>query len=205
MKFVHKIALASSALLVITITFLNTTQYFNVKSELNTTIEESITDIVHGVKNTVASELNGKKALARYANSIAEENPTREHITNTIRIPEIMNAFLLIGGGYESDGSNFKSNPDWDPGEGWDPRVRPWYKEAKAKNDLIITAPYADSATGEILISIATPLNSANGFVGSIFFDLSLSSLSDLVNSVRLFDAGYSIYCDWRRGCYCAS
>lgn len=191
MKFVHKIAAASSALLIITISLLNTTQYLNVKSELKTTIEESIVDIVHGVKNTIASELAGKKALANYATSLAEQNPTRENITNVIRVPDIKDEFLLIGGGYESDGSNFKSNPNWDPGEGWDPRVRPWYINAKKENALIITEPYADSATGEILISIATPINQGNNFVGSIFFDLSLSGLSNLVNSVKLFDAGY--------------
>lgn len=191
MKFVHKIAGASAALLIITISLLNTTQYFNVKSELHRTIEESIVDIVHGVKNTVATELAGKKALAKYATSLAEKNPTKENITDIIRLPHIKDAFLLIGGGYESDGTNFKSNPDWDPGVGWDPRARPWYIDAKKQNDLIITEPYADSATGEILISIATPLNYANSFVGSIFFDLSLSSLSDLVNSVKLFEAGY--------------
>jgi len=191
MKFVHKIAAASSALLIITITLLNITQYLNVKSELKTTIEESIVDIVHGVKNTVASELAGKKAIANYTRSLVEINPTNEHITSVIRLPDIKDAFLLIGGGYESDGSNFKSNPDWDPGEGWDPRVRPWYIDAKKKNDLIITEPYADSATGEILISIATPINQASNFIGAIFFDLSLSSLSELVNSVKLFEAGY--------------
>ena len=191
MKFVHKIAAASSALLIITITLLNTTQYLNVKSKLETTIEESIVDIVHGVKNTVASELAGKKAMARYATTLVEQNPTLEHITNVIRQPDIKEAFLLIGGGYESDGSNFKSDPNWDPGEGWDPRVRPWYKDAKTKNNLIITEPYADSATGEILISVATPINQAGSFVGSIFFDLSLASLSELVNSVKLFEAGY--------------
>jgi len=191
MKFVHKIAAASSALLIITITLLNTTQYLNLKSELNTTTDESIVDIVHGVKNTIAAELAGKKALANYATSIIEQNPSRENITQIIRMPDIKEAFLLIGGGYESDGTNFKSNPNWDPGEGWDPRVRPWYIDAKKKNQLIITEPYADSATGEILISIATPINQSNNFVGAIFFDLSLSSLSKLVNSVKLFDAGY--------------
>lgn len=191
MKFVHKIAGASSALLFITILLLNTTQYLNVKAQLETTIEESITDIVNGVKNTVASELTGKKSLAKYASNMVEENPTHAHITNVISQPHIKEAFLLIGGGYESDGSHFKSDPSWDPGNGWDPRKRPWYIDAKNEQELIITDPYADSATGEILISVATPIMQARNFMGAIFFDLSLSSLSDLVNSVKLFDAGY--------------
>lgn len=191
MKFVHKIAAASSALLLITVGLLNTTQYLNVKSELHKTIEESITDIVQGVENTVASELAGKKAIASYATTIIQDNPSNDYITDIITQPDIKSAFLLIGGGFEEDKPYFKNDPNWDPGANWDARVRPWYIDAKAKGDIIITDPYADSATGEILISIATPIMQNDAFIGSIFFDLSLSSLSDLVNSVKMFNAGY--------------
>jgi methyl-accepting chemotaxis protein len=191
MKFVYKIAAASSTLLLITIGLLNTTQYLSVKQELSATIEESITDIVNGVKNTVAAELKGKKNLANYATSLAEQKPTIENITNIISQPDIRNAFVLVGGGYEVDSPYFKSDPNWNPGANWDPRVRPWYKDAKSKGELVITEPYADSASGEIMISIATPINQDGNFIGSIFFDLSLSTLSDLINSVNLFDAGY--------------
>jgi len=191
MKFVHKVAFASSALLILTIGLLNTTQYFNIRSELHTTIEESIDDIVHGVKNTVASELTGKKDIALFATSLSEEDPTPEHITKVISQPSVKDAFLLVGGGYEADGSRFKNDPNWNPGPEWEPRGRPWYKDAKAKQELIVTEPYEDSATGEILISIATPLKSNGSFLGAIFFDLSLAGLSDLVNSVKLFEAGY--------------
>ena len=191
MKFVYKIAAASSALLLITIGLLNTTQYLSVKRELSSTIEESITDIVNGVKNTVAAELNGKKKLANYVTTLVEQNPTIDNITNIINQPDIRDAFVLVGGGYEVDSPYFKNDPSWNPGANWDPRVRPWYKDAKSKGELVITEPYADSASGEIMISVATPINQAGSFIGAIFFDLSLSTLSDLINSVKLFDAGY--------------
>ena len=191
MKFVHKVAIASSILLVITVALLGTIEYLSIKSKLNTTIEESIEDIVHGVKNTVASELGGKKAIANYATSLAKRDPSHQNITDVIRIPDIKKEFLLIGGGYESDGSHFKSDPTWEPGASWDPRARPWYVKAKKEKSLVITEPYADSATGEILISVATPLINSNQFLGAVFFDLSLSGLSALVNRVQLFDAGY--------------
>lgn len=191
MKFVHKIAAASSALLLITVSLLNTTQYFNVKTELTKTIEESITDIVQGVTETVASELNGKKAVANYATSLINNDPSYEYITEVITQKPIKDAFLLIGGGFEVNSPYFKNDPNWNPGENWDARVRPWYIDTKAKNDIIITDPYADSATGEILVSIATPIIANQQFTGAIFFDLSLGSLSELVNSVKLFNAGY--------------
>jgi methyl-accepting chemotaxis protein len=191
MKFVHKIAAASSALLLVTVGLLNTTQYLNVKSELNNTIEESITDIVQGVANTVSSELDGKKTMVGYIASVVSDNPDKDYITQIISQKDAKDAFLLIGGGFDATGVSFKNDPNWDPGANWDPRQRPWYKESKAQNDLIITEPYADAASGKILVSIATPIIKDRQFFGSIFFDVSLSNLSDLVNSVNLFDAGY--------------
>ncbi|AZQ84326.1 methyl-accepting chemotaxis protein [Colwellia sp. Arc7-635] len=191
MKFVHKIAAASSALLLVTVGLLNTTQYLNVKSELNNTIEESITDIVQGVANTVSSELDGKKTMVGYIASVVSDNPDKDYITQIISQKDAKDAFLLIGGGFDATGVSFKNDPNWDPGANWDPRQRPWYKESKAQNDLIITEPYADAASGKILVSIATPIMKDRQFFGSIFFDVSLSNLSDLVNSVNLFDAGY--------------
>ena len=191
MKFSHKIVTASSVLMLITISLLSTKQFFTIQSEMQRTIGESITDIVNGVRNTVATELDNKKALARYTTSLAEQTPTNAGITGVLNKPELSKAFLLVGGGFESDGSFFTGNPNWEPGPTWDPRVRPWYKDAKRKNDLIITAPYADSVTKEILVSIATPLRSKGNFIGSIFFDMSLAGLSELVNSVEMFDAGY--------------
>ncbi len=191
MKFSHKIVAASSFLLLITISLLSTKQFFTVQSEMNHTINESITDIVNGVRNAVAAELNNKKVLANYTTTLAAQDPSHEHITEVISQPELSNTFLLVGGGYEKDGSFFTGDPNWNPGASWDPRKRPWYKDAKNSGALIITDPYADSVTKEILISIATPIKQDGSFIGAIFFDMSLAGLSEMVNNVNLFDAGY--------------
>lgn len=122
-----------------------------------------------------------------------ENNPEPDNVRTIISQPLIKNTFLLVGFGLEKDGSNINNDPSWNPGPTWDPRVRPWYKDAKNAGKLVITAPYADSASGEILVSVATPVkDSATGqFLGSIFYDVSLAELAELVNEVKLFDAGY--------------
>lgn len=196
MKFSHKIVAASSVLLLITISLLSARQFFTVQSEMNHTISESINDIVNGVRNTVTAELNNKKSLARYSTTLAEQDPTHEHITKVLSQPELSDTFLLVGGGFEKDGAFFTGDSSWDPGPDWDPRKRPWYKDAENKGDLIITAPYADAVTKDILVSIATPLTQNGRFIGSIFYDMSLASLSELVNKVKLFDAGYLFIVD---------
>ncbi|MGL1100888.1 methyl-accepting chemotaxis protein [Vibrio vulnificus] len=191
MKFSHKIVAASSALLLVTVSLLTAKQYFTMQDELTEQVEASVTEIVDGVRNTVAAEIDGRKAIAAYATSMMETDLSPKHISDVITRPIVKNTFLLAGLGFEKDGSNINNDPSWNPGPTWDPRVRPWYKAAKNAGQLIITAPYADSATNEILVSIATPVRDNGTFIGAIFYDVSLAGLAELVNQVKLFDAGY--------------
>jgi methyl-accepting chemotaxis protein len=191
MKFNHKIVATSSAILLVALSALSANQYFNIKSQIHSLVTKSVEEIVSGIGSTVNAELNSRKALATYATSMAEENLTPSEIETVISQPIVKNTFLLAGLGFESDGSFVSNDPNWDPGASWDPRSRPWYKDTKQANSIIITAPYADSVTNEILVSIATPVMQNNQFKGAIFFDVSLSGLAELANKVSLLDAGY--------------
>ena len=191
MKFSHKIVAASSLLLLATVTLLTLQQYYTVQSEIKSQVTSSVTEIVDGVRDTTAAEIDGRKAIANYATSMLEANLSPDAISTVITRPIVKDTFLLVGLGFEKDGSNINNDPSWNPGSSWDPRARPWYIDAKNAGKLIITAPYADSATGEILVSIATPVNDNGKFIGAIFYDVSLAGLADVVNKVQLFDAGY--------------
>ena len=191
MKFSHKIVAASTILLLVTVTFLTLQQYYTVKNEVETLVTSSVTEIVDGVRDTTAAEIEARKALANYATSMLEVDLSPESISAVITRPIIKETFLLAGLGFEKDGSNINNDPSWVPGPTWDPRKRPWYIDAKNSGKLVITAPYADSATGEILVSIATPVNDKGKFIGAIFYDVSLGALAELVNRVHLFGAGY--------------
>ncbi|WP_063653466.1 methyl-accepting chemotaxis protein [Aliivibrio fischeri] len=195
MKFRHKIILAFSIIMTVTLALLSTVQYLNMKKEVEHEVQSSIHEIVDGVRTTVNSELAGKTLLAEYVTEIAERDLNSKTLETILSQPQVKKAFVLAGIGFE-DGHDFVSNdPTWDP-QGYDARTRGWYKSAKQENGTIITEPYEDALTGEILISIATAVKPDNQFVGSVFFDLSLGSLAELVNQVELFDAGYLFIVD---------
>jgi len=191
MKFNHKIVATSSAILLVALSALSANQYFNIKTQIQSLVTKSVEEIVSGIGSTVNAELNSRKALATYATSMAEKNLTLSEIQTVISQPIVKSTFLLAGFGFESDGSFVGNDPNWDPGASWDPRSRPWYKDTKQANSIIITAPYADSVSNEILVSIATPVMQNNQFKGAIFFDVSLSGLAEMANKVSLLDAGY--------------
>lgn len=196
MKFSHKIVTASSVLILITVSLLTAKQVMTVQSELEATIKYSIEDITQSVKNNVVAEIEGRKDIARYVTEVVEQNLSHAEIKATLDKPSLKKSFELVGGGLEVDGKAISGDKSWEPVSSWDARSRPWYKEAKNKGSLIVTAPYADSVNNEILISIATPLKQNGQFKGALFFDMSLAGLASIVNNVNLFDAGYLFIVD---------
>ena len=76
-----------------------------------------------------------------------------------------------------------------------DPRVRPWYKDAKAAGKLIFTNAY-QSATGDkqIVVSAAVPYYDSQGkFRGAICEDILLGTLKDRVAQVKYRGAGEAL------------
>ncbi|WP_274022898.1 methyl-accepting chemotaxis protein [Vibrio parahaemolyticus] len=192
MKFRHKVVTASSILLLITVSLLSTQQVMTIRSQTQAHINSSVKEILTSVSNTVQSEMNAKKDLARSITEIIELSPNdRTYVKDILEKPTPKSSFLAIGFGYESNGFVIENDDGWDAGPDYDPRQRPWFIAAKNKGDLVVTDPYVDASSKNVIISVGTPVKQNGQFLAGMFYDLELTTLSDLVNQVNLFDAGY--------------
>ncbi|WP_294966848.1 cache domain-containing protein, partial [Sulfurimonas sp.] len=79
--------------------------------------------------------------------------------------------------------------------EGYDPRVRPWYKDAIRKNGPVLTDIYISSSSKEPTISGAIPIFINNQAKGVTAFDLSIRTIMDKVYSTK-FEGGYAFVID---------
>ncbi|EHG1304359.1 methyl-accepting chemotaxis protein [Vibrio parahaemolyticus] len=192
MKFRHKVVTASSILLLITVSLLSTQQVMTIRSQTQEHINSSVKEILTSVSNTVQSEMNAKKDLARSITEIIALSPNdRTYVKDILEKPTPKSSFLAIGFGYESNGFVIENDDGWDAGPDYDPRQRPWFIAAKNKGDLVVTDPYVDASSKNVIISVGTPVKQNGQFLAGMFYDLELTTLSDLVNQVNLFDAGY--------------
>ncbi|TOM13496.1 chemotaxis protein, partial [Vibrio parahaemolyticus] len=188
----HKVVTASSILLLITVSLLSTQQVMTIRSQTQEHINSSVKEILTSVSNTVQSEMNAKKDLARSITEIIELSPNdRTYVKDILEKPTPKSSFLAIGFGYESNGFVIENDDGWDAGPDYDPRQRPWFIAAKNKGDLVVTDPYVDASSKNVIISVGTPVKQNGQFLAGMFYDLELTTLSDLVNQVNLFDAGY--------------
>lgn len=73
--------------------------------------------------------------------------------------------------------------------EGYDPCTRVWYQGAKSADDLIITAPYVDAFTGNMVITIAAPMHSPDGqIVGVSGADITITELVRVIDQIKTGD-----------------
>ena len=192
MKFSHKVVAASSALLLVTVSLLSIQQLYTVRGAVESHVNASLKEMVAGVKNTVVSEMTAKKALAQSTTEVIEIAPQdRDYVKTILEKPKLKNSFLAVGFGYEANGFVIENDDGWDAGPDYDPRVRPWYIDAKTNNSLVVTAPYVDASSKKVIISVGTPVKDNGQFTAGMFYDLELTNLATLVNKVNLFDAGY--------------
>jgi methyl-accepting chemotaxis protein len=191
-KFKHKIVLVSSLVLFLALSVLSIKQYFSIKQNLELQVGHSINEIIQGISNTVTAKMQGSVDLASLTTSLVSETNSLQEAYPILAQPKLSDKFLLIGYGEENTGKYVASDPSWNPGPTWDPRKRPWYTDAKDAGKLIVTAPYADSVSKEIVVSIGTPVTKQGRFHGAIFYDVSLAELGNMINSFNLFGAGFA-------------
>lgn len=80
----------------------------------------------------------------------------------------------------------------WISGEDYDVTTRDWYQAVTDKK-LIITEPYEDADTGNLVVTISTPVYDQDNstILGVTAVDFSLDTLNSTIGSYRLGETGY--------------
>jgi adenylate cyclase len=98
-------------------------------------------------------------------------------------------SYIFINDGNENIGTSVATTD-------YDPRTRPWYKEAALKNKLIITDPYIFSTTGLPGVTVAAPFFDKNAIAGVVAVDISLETISEFLLSNSISDRTISVIYD---------
>ncbi|MFT5707231.1 MAG: methyl-accepting chemotaxis protein [Oceanospirillaceae bacterium] len=191
MKISHKVVLISSVIVIITFSLFSWFQYNTVKDALYDRASKNVAETSKVISEQITSWLNGKLALIDMVAKTIDGDFNAKNIQQAFNNPILADNFILIFGGLEADGNPITNDPSWAP-EGWDARKRPWYNIAKNSQVAILTEPYEDSSTKEILISAVANLNDNSTFNGAFGGDLSLKSIADTINQVNFNNTGYA-------------
>jgi methyl-accepting chemotaxis protein len=105
--------------------------------------------------------------------------------------PDILNVY------YGTYNGEMYLQPIQELSEGFDPRVRPWYKVAiENKERVSWSEPYHDDATGNIVITASKPVTYNNRIIGVIGIDIDLNRLSKKLSKIVIGEKGYVFVTD---------
>ncbi|HCF0835297.1 TPA: methyl-accepting chemotaxis protein PctA [Pseudomonas aeruginosa] len=190
LKFSHKILLAAS--LVVFAAFALFTLYndYLQRNAIREDLESYLREMGDVTSSNIQNWLGGRLLLVEQTAQTLARDHSPEAVSALLEQPALTSTFSFTYLG-QQDGV-FIMRPDSPMPAGYDPRSRPWYKDAVAAGGLTLTEPYVDAATQELIITAATPVKAAGNTLGVVGGDLSLKTLVQIINSLDFSGMGYA-------------
>ncbi|EEO13412.1 methyl-accepting chemotaxis protein [Vibrio cholerae TMA 21] len=132
----------------------------------------------------------GKQLALKGLREEIERNPQLElvpHLRQTLQ----SGSFGLSYYGNEQ-GEMFRQDPSLNTAD-YDPRVRGWYKEAKAAGKPITTEPYVSVTMQTLVVTLAEPVRYQGQLIGVAASNLALDKLIKDVLAIEVPGKGYAI------------
>ncbi|GAC1031896.1 methyl-accepting chemotaxis protein PctA [Pseudomonas sp. No.21] len=186
LKFSHKILLAASLVVIAAFSLFTLYNDYLQRNAIREDLESYLREMGDVTASNIQNWLSGRILLVENVAQNIARHAEAESVTSLLEQKVLASTFAFTYLG-SSDGS-FTMRPDSAMPEGYDPRTRPWYKDAMAAGGTTLTEPYIDAATSALIMTIATPAGD-KGVVGG---DLSLDTLQQIVNSLDFQGMGYA-------------
>lgn len=90
------------------------------------------------------------------------------------------------------DASVLTQSDGYTSGEGWDITSRPWFACTELGHS-ILTEPYVDASTGQLILSAASPIYDEDGstILGVAGMDISMEQINTVMQGYKIGNAGY--------------
>lgn len=192
MKISQKVPLIASAIVIIAFTVFSWFQYNMVRKALYGKLESNVSETSLVLANQITIWLSGKLALIDMAANTIAVDYSPEKVQESMDNPILKKEFKLVGGALETDGKPISNTPSWDPGEDWDGRKRPWYSLARSRVKAVLTDPYTDSESGQLIISAVASIKDKSSFRGAFGGDMVMQTVLDAINNLNFNNTGYA-------------
>lgn len=191
-----KLILVFSIVLILVMSVMGTAIYFVVKKYNSISISSSSLELQHQISHSITLFID------RYKNAVtlSSKNPMiinskkakdKEGILN--HLDQFAHHFSGILSYYYggSDGQTYKS-PDRTVPEGYDPRQRPWYQDTERAGGVVVSDPYVDAFSGDMVMTVSVPVYSENNQLeGVMAADISIVTIMKQVSGVSIGDTGF--------------
>ncbi|MCF8479749.1 MAG: methyl-accepting chemotaxis protein [Rhodospirillum sp.] len=158
-------------------------------------VETSLANVGKTTADGVSSWLSGRLVLMTYFASSVAARTDGSDASDLFQRKALTDTFDLIYYG-DKDGG-FGKFPKAPPSPaGYDPRVRPWYKQVVATGTIALTEPYIAAATQELVVTAAAPVQREGALAGVVGADFTIDTLQTMLSNIDLGGLGESFLVD---------
>ena len=186
LRFSHKILIAASLVVIAAFSLFTLYNDYLQRNAIRDDLQNYLREMGDVTANNIQNWLDGRILLVETVAQTFAGDSSPDHVIKLLEQKALANTFAFIYLG-TAQGA-FTMRPDEKMPDGYDPRARPWYKDAQAAGGTTLTEPYIDAATNVPIMTIATPVP-AVGVVGG---DLNLQTLVNIINALDFDGMGYA-------------
>ena len=183
-------SLLAVVLMASALTWLSADQLFQqTRNGVNARAESLATAASEGISDWITI----REDIAKAFNDYSQEQDVVPYLQQARKAGGFDDIFLGT-----PEGGMFRSHPERNRAD-YDPRVRPWYKDANAAGRQIITTAYKDAITNALLVTIAEPVRRNGKLVGVVGADVLIDQLIDDVINLDAGENAYAMLIDYAR------
>ncbi|MCF4099160.1 methyl-accepting chemotaxis protein [Maritalea mediterranea] len=156
----------------------------NRSAQAEATMRDEITSVGENMSDRVAAWFGERRLLvelqAEKIAALGEEADVKAELSYKV----LENNFNAIYFGDDATGT-FSIHPPQDLPADYDPRKRPWYQEVASNKATSLTEPYEDASTGNLTVTVATPVMAGNKIKGVIGGDFTITTIVEMLADVH--------------------
>ncbi|MBQ4814334.1 chemotaxis protein [Pseudoalteromonas luteoviolacea] len=196
MKIRTKFSVASALVVFLIILVISGTTYWFINDSMKQKTAAYVADTTKLLAIGIDNWLSKKASQVHVVKTQLDADFSTEKFQAALNTPFFKESFLLAFGTVEDETGLRSNNPNRQNPPGVDFRQRPWYSLARQQGKTVFTSPYIDAATGELLLSVVSPINYNGTFRGVIGGDLSLDTIASSINAVDFDHTGFAFLVD---------
>ena len=190
MKFSHKILLAAALVVISAFASFTLFNYLWQQRVLARELQSQLREVGALSAESIQNWLGGRvllvESLAQRLSADTGEAAVEQAFDQDV-LKITFNMVYLA----RADGS-FSIRPQQDMPAGYDARQRDWYQRVQARNDSVLTEPYVNAATQEMIMAVAAPVVRSGELVGAVGAGMPIDTLVQIIGSVDLQGKGYA-------------
>lgn len=181
LSFEKKLLLSVACLLLTSLILLSVVSGSLLQREVQQSVRSEMHHSLQQVWSMSNNWLQSRSDILRAFSQQMTDQPG-DHWQDPLTLVRRAGHFDLVYVGTE-DGQMLMSQPEANLPSDFDPRTRPWYMQAVEDNDLVVTPPYQDAGSGNLIMSIGLPMQSNTRDV--LASDLTLTAIIEQLLSAE--------------------